>query len=240
MYLALKQLIILQEKEFVLLGLEKKKKCCEQDLLLLKHSAEELNNELHVFKQKLQLEEQGYKKGELQLTTDEETLVRQKAQLATIKKTSDYLAMEAINASLEERISTQQDALITQLEFIENLREEFALKTKLVDEKIRALKTQQEQLLRQNQDLLQVIQQQQQEVETFASTLHGKLYDAYCVLKKSGKAYPWIVPVTEKGSCSGCFLTLSTDVLSKLKEMNDPQFCEQCGRILYQKEALDA
>ena len=66
MQLYLKQLVALQEKEFVLLGLEKKQKWCEQDLLTLQNSIEDLNNELKSFKQKLQREEQNYKNGELQ------------------------------------------------------------------------------------------------------------------------------------------------------------------------------
>jgi len=237
--LYLKQLVALQEKEFVLLGLEKKQKCCEQDLFTLKNSIEDLNNELKSFKQKLQREEQNYKNGELQLIADEETLVRQKTQLTSIKKTNDFAAMEIANTSLENRISDQQDALITQLELLESLRKQYALLLQSVNQKIEALKNQQQQLQEQIQELSKAIQQQKEAVETFANTLQGKFYDAYCVLKRSGKAYPLVVAVSESGKCSGCFLSLSTEALSNLKEKQEPQFCEQCGRILYKKEETD-
>lgn len=239
MQLYLEQLIALQEKEFVLLGLEKKKKCCEQDLLTLEHSIDDLNNELKSFKQKLQHEEQNYKNGELQLIADEETLVRQKAQLTSIKKTNDFAAMEIANTSLENRISNQQDALIAQLELLESLREQYALKLQSVNQKIEALKTQQKQLQEQSQDLSKAIHQQKEAVEAFSNTLQGKFYEAYSVLRKSGKAYPWVVVVTENGKCSGCFLSLSTEALSSLKGAQEPQFCEQCGRILYTKEEVE-
>jgi len=238
--LYLKQLVALQEKEFVLLGLEKKQKCYEQDLLTLQNSIEDLDNELKSFKQKLQREEQNYKNGELQLIADEETLVRQKTQLTSIKKTNDFAAMEIANTSLENRISDQQDALITQLELLESLRKQYALLLQSVNQKIEALKNQQQQLQEQIQELSKAIQQQKEAVETFANTLQGKFYDAYCVLKRSGKAYPLVVAVSESGKCSGCFLSLSTEALSNLKEKQEPQFCEQCGRILYNKEEIDA
>ena len=238
MQLYLKQLVALQEKEFVLLGLEKKQKCCEQDVLTLQNSIEDLNDELKSFKQKLQQEEQNYKNGELQLIADEETLVRQKTQLMSIKKTNDFAAMEAANVALENRISAEQDALIVQLELLEKLREQYALKTQSIHQQIEDLK-QQQQVQKQSQELSKAIQQQKEAVETFASTLQGKFYEAYCVLRRSGKAYPWVVAVGENGKCSGCFLSLSTEALSNLKDKQEPQFCEQCGRILYKKEETD-
>ena len=240
MQLYLKQLVALQEKEFVLLGLEKKQKCYEQDLLTLQNSIEDLNNELKSFKQKLQREEQNYKNGELQLIADEETLVRQKTQLTSIKKTNDFAAMEIANTSLENRISDQQDALITQLELLESLREQYALKFQSINQKIEALKNQQQQVQEQSKELSKAIQQQKETVKAFSSTLQGKFYEAYCILRKSGKAYPWVVAVSESGKCSGCFLSLSTEALSNLKDKQEPQFCEQCGRILYNKEETDA
>ena len=240
MNLQLEQLITLQEKDFTLLGLQKKQNYCEQDLLTLERSIEELNGELKSFKQRLQAEEQRYQSDELQLITDEETLIRQKAQLAIIKKTNDCLALQAANTSLEERISQQQDALIEQLEVLEKLREEFVLKTQSVTLQIEELKTQQQQLKKQSQELSDSIHKQKLEIDNFASTIQGKFYDAYCVLKKSGKAYPWLVSVTETGKCAGCFLSLSTEVLSSLKMLQIPHFCEQCGRMLYQKEESDA
>lgn len=238
--LYLKQLIALQEKECVLLGLEKKQKCCEQDLLTLEHSIEDLNNELKSFKQKLQHEEQNYRNGELQLIADEETLVRQKTQLMSIKKTNDFAAMETANTALENRISAQQDALIAQLELLENLREQYTSKVHSIYQQIEDLKSQQQQVQEQSQELSKAIQQQQEAVEAFTNTLQGKFYEAYCVLRRAGKAYPWVVAVNENGKCSGCYLSLSTEALSNLKETKEPQFCEQCGRILYQKEEADA
>lgn len=238
-HLHLEQLIALQEKEFVLLDLEKRQTCCKQDLLTLERSIDDLNNELKSFKQKLQQEEQNYKNGELQLIADEETLIRQKTQLFSIKKTNDFAAMEMANASLENRISDQQDVLITQLELLENLRKQYALKAQSVKEQINDLKQQQQQLQAQNQELSNAIQQQKASIESFTYTFQGKFYDAYCILKKSGKAYPWVVPVSDTGKCAGCFLSLSAEALSKLKEAQEPQFCEQCGRILYSKEETD-
>lgn len=240
MQLYLKQLIALQEKEFVLLGLEKKQKCCQQDLITLQNSIEDLNNELKSFKQKLQHEEQNYKNGELQLIADEESLVRQKTQLMSIKKTNDFAAMEIANTSLENRISDQQDALIAQLELLEKLREQYTLKTQFVNQKIEDLKSQQQQIQEQSQKLSKAIQQQRETIKTFSNTLQGKFYEAYCTLKKSGKTYPWVVAVSESGKCSGCYLSLSTETFSNLKEKQEPQFCEQCGRILYLKEETDA
>lgn len=240
MQLYLKQLVALQEKELVLLGLEKKQKCCEQDLLTLQNSINDLSTELKSFKQKLQREEQNYKNGELQLIADEETLVRQKTQLMSIKKTNDFAAMEIANTSLENRISDQQDALIAQLELLEKLREQYTSKVHSVHQQIEDLKRQQQQIQEQIQEFSKAIQQQKETVETFANTLQGKFYEAYCILRKSGKAYPWVVAVSESGKCSGCFLSLSTEALSNLKEKQEPQFCEQCGRILYNKEETDA
>ncbi len=239
MQLDIKRLIDLQENEFVLLGLVKKKKCCEQDLLTLENDIENLKNELQMLKQKVQSEEQRYKIGELQLIADEETLTRQKEQLYSIKKTNDFIAMETFSKSLSKRISDQQDQLIAQLEILERLREQFALKAKSVNAELENIKNQQQQLQNQDKQLADDIQQQRKKVETFSKIMHGKFYDAYCVLKNSGKAYPWVVHVTEKRKCSGCFLSLSREAIAKLQEMKEPQFCEQCGRILYEEERLD-
>lgn len=240
MQLDIKQLIDLQENEFVLLGLEKKKKCCEQDLLTLENDVENLKNELKVFKQKVQSEEQRYKIGELQLIADEETLRRQKEQLYSMKKTNDFMAMESFSKSLSKRISDQQDQLIEQLESLEKLREQFSLKNQSINVEIESIRNQQQQLRIKDNQLANDIQQQREKIESFSKLMQGKLYEAYCVLKKSGKAYPWVVCVTEKGKCSGCFLSLSGEAITNLKEMKEPQFCEQCGRILYQEIRLDA
>lgn len=226
-------LLKLQTLEKELLDAQKQCVLCENNFASIEVLKQKLQQEFSNLKTELLQKKQAYQEGESNLKQLENLLIQQKARQATVKKSEDFKALDVAIQQTEEKISNLQDALINTLEELESFEENLE-RTKASNEvKLKDFVNQQEQLNQQKSNIKTLIEKKEAEIKAFDENLKGPFYEAYLNLRKCNKAIPRVVAVTEDKKCSGCFLTLSAELISKLDDSKLPQFCEHCGRILY-------
>ena len=236
MHVLIQQLLRLQELEIDLLNTKKQRESCEQTILSLNNLNAKARQELVSRDEALKLAENNYQSDELHLTELEEKLVQQKAKGLSVKKAEDYEALERSNEKLMQEISELQDNLITQLENLDVERSQIKQRMTEVAEQSKDWEHQLQDLQRHREVLITKEADQLESVKVFEMTLNGKFYQAYLDLRRCHKSMPIVVEVTSERKCLGCFLTLPNELISKIDDTQCPQFCEHCGRILYQKD----
>lgn len=226
-------LLRLQTLERELFELQKQRALCENNFASIEVLKQKLQQEFSNLKVELYQKKQSYQEGETNLKQLENSLIQQKARQVTVKKQEEFKALEVAIQQTEEKISILQDDLINILEEIETFEEDLERTKALNEGKLNDFVSQQEQLSQQKSSVKSLIAKKEAELETFETNLKGPFYEAYLNLRKCNKAIPRVVAVTKDRKCSGCFLTLSAELISKLEDSKVPQFCEHCGRILY-------
>ena len=226
-------LLKLQTLEKELFELQKQYTLSENNFAAIEALKQKLQQELSNLKTELLQKKQAYQEGELNLKQLEILLIKQKARQATVKKSEDFKALEVAIHQTEEKTSNLQDELINTLEVVEALEKNLERTKHSNEEKLNGFVNQQEQLNQQKSITKSLIEKKEVDLKACEENLKGPFYEAYLNLRKCNKAIPRVVAVTEDKKCSGCFLTLSAELISKLDDSKLPQFCEHCGRILY-------
>lgn len=229
----LRPLLELQELEKGLLDAKKQFSLCETNLVSTEALKQKLVRSLVGLKENFLQKKRGYQEGETTLEQLENLLVQQKARQVTVKKSEEFKALEITIHQTEEKISELQETLLNDLDELEALEKNLEAEKASTEEKLNELNKQQDQLQQQKLSCQTLIDEKMAILEAFERKLKGAFYEAYLTLRKCNKAIPRVVSVTEDGKCSGCFLTLSAELISKLDDAKTPQFCEHCGRILY-------
>jgi len=235
-HVLIQQLLKLQELEKDLLNTKKQLESCEQSILSLNNFKTKADQDVVLLDEALKLAEKNYQTDELHLTVLEEKLVQQKAKMLSVKKAENYEALEQSNEKLTQEISELQDNLIIQLENLDASKSQYKQKIAEVEAQTKDWENQLQNLQKYKASLTAKKAEQLKNTEAFEATLSGKFYQAYLDLRKCHKSMPIVVEVTSDRRCSGCFLTLPNELVSKVNDVQCPYFCEHCGRILYQKD----
>ncbi|MGC8977346.1 MAG: C4-type zinc ribbon domain-containing protein, partial [Candidatus Ratteibacteria bacterium] len=82
------------------------------------------------------------------------------------------------------------------------------------------------------ENLKKEIEEKKREREELVKRIEFKLYNLYEKIKKTKKDKIAIVKA-ENGICGGCFMTLPTYIVEKVKRKKEIVQCENCSRILY-------
>ena len=228
-------LLELQELEKDLLNVKKQHSLCESNFTSLESLRQKLLDELSKLKADFVQKKQAYQEGEANLEQLENLLVQQKARQATAKKSEEFKALEVAIHQTEDKISELQEQLINALDELEIFEKNLEKNKQLTDEKLNDLSKQQTQNQQQKSNNEGLIERKVALLKAFEEKLKGPFYEAYLNLRKCNKAIPRVVPLTEDKKCSGCFLALSAELISKLNDAKAPVFCEHCGRILYKE-----
>ena len=226
-------LLKLQEIEKALLDTKKQCLLCEANFSSIEALKQKLIEDLVTLRKAFSQKKQAYQEGESNLKQLENLLVQQKARQVTVKNQDEFKVVQSAIQQTEEKISKLQENLLEGLEELENIEENLKSAKIVTEEKLIEFTKQQDQVQRQKLDCQKLIEEKTEILNQYESKIQGAFYEAYVTLRKCNKAIPRIVPVTEDGKCSGCFLTLSAELVSKLANAKTPQFCEHCGRILY-------
>lgn len=229
----IRPLLELQTLEKELLDAQKQYTLCENNFASIEVLKQKLQQELSRLKTELYQKKQAYQEGESNLEQLENLLIQQKARQATAKKSDEFKALEVAIQETDEKISTLQDELINTLEELEKFEADLEQVKVSSEKKLNDFVNQQNQINQQKLQTKSLIEKKEAELKAFEGKLKGPFYEAYLTLRKCNKAIPRVVAITEDRKCSGCFLTLSAELVSKLDDSKVPQFCEHCGRILY-------
>ena len=230
----IEKLITLQEKDAIVANVKRKlsdfpKKISakQSGILAVKQQLEESASDLRKLEEKRA-------SMRLQRRELEEKAIKYKAQLPTIKKNDDYIAL---NAEIDRIVKTASEIeeeeigilidIDTKKDTLTGVEKAAKIQIEAIQEEIDALNVEAKSV---QDELIAAEDVARKARECVDNPLFLSAYDRVIATKTSA---PIVVKV-DKGLCTGCYLKISGDVADALKAPQSPIFCEQCGRILYQ------
>lgn len=142
-------------------------------------------------------------------------------ELEKLKKEMDF--------SKQKRAKTEEEAL-AMMEAVEKCDKELSGTQNLID----SLKTQTDNEEKERQEKLPVIRQELSQLKEKRNALVNQIdelpYKTYQNLYEETDGTP--VAKVEGETCAGCFMTLSTATVDKVRQQETLVLCTNCGRIL--------
>ena len=230
---SIRQLLELQALEQAVLDIRKKEDVCTSHKTSLQNLIQQAQQQQLERKKALQGLKAECTQLEDSLTSKENQLVQQKARQALSKKQEEFQQIETSIQELVQTIETVQDCLLNKLDLLEKQTREVGKSQIEMQQQVQSWEKQLRQIESEMGSLRAEEAQRQEHVQTFESQLKGPFYEAYLNLRAAKKAIPHVVPISEQGKCTGCYLALSSELISAIDQSPMPTFCEHCGRILY-------
>jgi predicted nucleic acid-binding Zn-ribbon protein len=151
-------------------------------------------------------------------------------QMSAVKTNREYDAISRETTHIKEKVSADEDTLLTVMGQIEELQEEHP---KLEERRKDLSKNSASQLkeLREQMSALQdKIAEKMKARKTVAEQVDRRWLGTYDRIRRRFESS--VVPV-KKRACSGCFTAIPPQMVQILKRADRLVTCESCGRILY-------
>lgn len=208
----------------------------EQDAIPEKIAALEqeinlLNQRLEEAKQKLTNSRTELKLAELNLTSQEETLVKYNSQLFSAKTNEEYKAFLREIETAERMKNEIEDEIITLMERIE-LEEAELAKRKTEKETGESKKEQEIQAVKASQSQLEArIEEVREKYERLRREVPENILAIYDRIKKNKQGLA-AARIMDGCRCSACLNPVPTQQAIEAAHSEELVFCEYCGRIL--------
>tara|TARA_B100000989_G_scaffold298306_1_gene286992 strand:- start:297 stop:1049 length:753 start_codon:yes stop_codon:yes gene_type:complete len=226
------QVLDLQDKDIQRLTAEHELKAIPLDILRLE---EEIKKERAVeAAEKKALQDLEVKRKDLDgsLKKTEEQIVKYKTQQLEVKKNEEYQALEKeiehLNAEVDQFEEQEIELLLKIDEETERLKASEAEHAKHIaqHEKAIAHLKEREASYREN---IETLRTAFEEAEALVDVRYKKAYER---VKTTVKKPPFVVILSEH-KCQGCFLRVSNDVESAVRQPEGPVQCSNCSRLVY-------
>jgi len=227
-------LLALQEIDMRIRGLRTR-------LTIIPEEMSKLEKEITIEKGKLDRAKESFvgieleiKKRESAIKDQNETMKKYNTQSAQIKKNDEYRAMMHEIENVRDKISDIETEQLGYMDKIEAAKNAFKSEEKLFKDREKAITEEINELKELDGKLKAEIEKQNSLREEFSSKISPDLLSIYKRLigKKSGTP---LVDV-HQGICGNCHLKLTPQTVNSVrKEMQ--VFCDNCGHLLYPREA---
>jgi predicted nucleic acid-binding Zn-ribbon protein len=231
--LLLQQLLKLQSLDQIASDTQKQIENIRLEVERIQKKASQLETHLTQKQQSMQQQEVQYHSNVSQLQSLEATLTKQKTRQLSTKKMEEYQALENANADLKRKIEDLENQMLMDLDYLEAEKKAYTQWVATTQRDLEQLQLREKQLLSEKKNLQTIYVEQYTHVSNFEIHLQDPFYEAYTVLRRCGKTFPIVVPIIKGNQCSGCHLSVSNDTVAKARLNAHPQFCENCGRLLF-------
>lgn len=168
----------------------------------------------------------------------EEKISKYKIHLTEVKKNDEYTAVNAEIDRLSSEAGKMEEIELQVMFDIDNQRTALAPVRTQCDNEISELKKQKLELQSQGASLEKQCSDSRRELDSAFALMSPKASEIYRKIRAMGKRLPIVVEVKADGLCGGCHLKVSTEIISQLSQKNFPVICENCGRILWNKDSV--
>ncbi|MCX7917895.1 MAG: C4-type zinc ribbon domain-containing protein [bacterium] len=211
----------------------------EIEVNLFPEKEKNLNREIEIFEKKIKEIKDDFKKlqldrkeKELEIKSYEETLKNLNKKLDEVKSNKEYEALLIEITNVKKKISEiEEDVLILMEKEEEIIKKEKDLQQELNQKKEIVSKTIEEEK-KKIETLKKEIENKKEERELIVKEIDSKIYNLYEKIRNTKKDKVAVVKI-EDGICSGCYMTLPTYIIEKVKKKKEVVQCENCSRILY-------
>ncbi|MCM8803648.1 MAG: C4-type zinc ribbon domain-containing protein [Candidatus Omnitrophica bacterium] len=228
----IEKLIILQkideeifEKEGEINSFPEKEKRFNREIEDIEKKIKEAKDDL----KKIQLDR---KEKELEIRSYEEEKNNLDKKLGTVKTNKEYEALLIEIANIKKKISDIEEEVLILME----KEEEIIKKEKILEEELKKIKEhifkKIEEEKKKIENLKKELEIKKKEREELVKEIDFKAYNLYEKIRKNKKDNIAIVKI-ENGICSGCFMSLPTYIVERVKKKKEIVQCENCSRILY-------
>ena len=221
----------LQSTDLELHALTTERDAIPQKIAALEQELNLLNRRLEEAKQTLTDSRTELKLAELNLTSQEETLVKYNSQLFSAKTNEEYKAFLREIETTERKKNEIEDGIITLMERIEQEEAELA-KRKAEKEREESKKKQEIQAVKASQSHLEAtIEEVREKYERLRRELPDNILAIYDRIKKNKHGLA-VAQILDANRCSGCLNPIPTQQAIEAAHSEELVFCEYCGRIL--------
>lgn len=227
----LKQLLLVQELDMTIRGLTERKLATAREMEDLRREVERDEKAIEDEKALLQGSRVKMKDLELSIAYNKNHIDKYQEQLFKIKNNKEYTALLHEMKKIEADISLQEDEMLVYMEEAEE--EDQKLDGTRADLEIAKKKYRKNES--EARDLISLLEKdiegKKEEKKKEASLLDPDIYETYEIIfsRKPDRAVVKVV----NGTCGGCNMELTSQVLNELHRNDSLLQCETCGRFLY-------
>jgi predicted nucleic acid-binding Zn-ribbon protein len=191
-----------------------------------------LRREISESREKIASVEKEYRRKEQDLTTEQDKIKKSERRLLSIKNQKEYNALSR-EVKLGKKVAGEiEDAILTFMTEIENLKKVLERKEKEYHEAEQTLlekKSRSETITEEAQKALGFLNTEKEEITV---SLDRDFLKKYQVVKKArGNALAEL----QNGSCTGCHIAIPPQLHIRLLKQEEMITCPNCHRILYVK-----
>lgn len=168
---------------------------------------------------------------EVEIKALEEKRNRIRQQSALVKKNTEYQAMLAESAMLDQEIGKLESVVLAEMERTSLLEAAVADAKKVCAQEIRVLKQEYMEFGEAEKSFRQDMEKLKAERLAATEIMERKILDPYEELRKGGDGDP-LVPILEDGVCGNCSLKLTPQTLASAKAGRFVQ-CDNCSHLVY-------
>ncbi|MBV9464152.1 MAG: hypothetical protein JO317_07995 [Verrucomicrobiae bacterium] len=227
----IEKLLVIQDRDSRLNKLEAEKARVPLEIQNLQARIQQARSKVDASKESAKKCEKEQKNLAGEVEAKEGTLNKFKTQLLGIKNNDEFHALQHEIAAVEKEIRLREDRELELMEQIEQLRKE----TKAEEAACAKVVGQLEGQIAELQKRAQLVEQQIAEVrksrQELASDVDASALDRYERIMKSKKDAA--IVAIQHGTCQGCHMKLTTQVVHDVRAQNNLVQCVNCARILY-------
>jgi predicted nucleic acid-binding Zn-ribbon protein len=172
---------------------------------------------------------------ELQLKTDESSVVKAKSKLGAVKTGKDYMAAQREVENTRKNAGEREDDLLKLVEAIESKKKGIESMEKDVADLRGVVAREEESTDKKVAELQSKLSGDRGERDEIAAKVNPNVLKKYSTIKiRRGLA---VVPVV-RGTCKGCHMAIPPQLYNNLQKGNTIETCPTCARIIYWDEMM--
>ena len=229
----LRNLLALQELDLKILALNVEKEKSQQLLEDEKREYSKSFKNLETEKERLKKLQVEIKELDIDLETRQEKKRKLEAQQAIVKTNQEYRALSKEILDTQAEIRLIEDKMLVKMEEIEeekknNATHEHEIKRKEIELKKKSAETDTK-----IKSIDEELARTRSEKEQVAGKIDQRYLQVYNRIFNNKKGLA-IVPIVNR-TCSGCNISITTQMESTARRFDELVICENCSRILYYK-----
>lgn len=168
---------------------------------------------------------------EIQKIVQESNAVNQKLYDGSVSSAKELEMLQAKEKTLQRDKTATEEKALKAMEKAEQLEKDFKESSRLYRQHSRELGDLQQSGNKEIKELKEQIQTYRERREHLQQQLDQLLLEKYNTMKQHFHGRP--VAIVQDDTCSGCRVTVSSNLKNRLYNPNILNYCENCGRILF-------
>ncbi|MFP4165610.1 MAG: zinc ribbon domain-containing protein [Opitutales bacterium] len=228
----IEKLLVVQDRDATLQKTEQQLARVPHEKTAAEARIKEEEEKLESARRLLQAKEVERKDLENEAGAKENALVRFRNQQLEVKKNDEYRALTHEIEATQAEIGRIEEREIELLMEMDEIGKELEALKAASEEKIAEQRRQIERVREREKNLEGSVREQRNALEQARAEVDARFLEEYDRVRKQAKRPPYVAPIKDH-KCGGCHLRVSNEVATGSRDVEDPVFCDQCGRMIY-------